>query len=743
MSINSANFRRDLATPYTNNMAHLRAEFAWLEERLKCEIRRNVGSDGELKPMSEFAGMYVSQLEMQNYLDSDIGEIGKAFPEDRTSNRIMILRETIDRRVEASLAAGVELRLYLLANRFDLSKTELRIMMFCGVPEVDIRYQHCLAYLQDDVSKKRPTVQILTKLVENCEDVIDLHETLGPNGALGRNQLVITHKDSETRDIPFSTRQLALGPGIFDYLLGDDHVDKRLREHADLILSQPIETHWQSQRHLKDIVKYLQGRETDCEGLPTPYVFGLPGSERSQLIEAVAASMKRKLLRVKTPSLFASSGLANELFQCIIHDTRLHNAIILFEDVDVLVSESTGSGGFATILSQLIIRQSSLSVVMTGSRPPFEVTQVIHSALAGFEIKIPTMDERYEIWSSLVRGVSGSGAEQYINELAAKFRFTPGQIRGVINKVTTLSNSKGSESAVLHFDDLYRHCRESSNQQLMNFARKIAPSFQWDDVVLLLETQNQLHEICAHIRHRRTVYSKWGFESKLSVGKGLNVLFTGPSGTGKTMSSEVIAGDLGVDLYKIDLSCVVSKYVGETERNLEQIFQEAESSNSILLFDEADALFGKRSEVKDAHDRYANIEINYLLQRLDDYQGFVILTTNLKGNLDAAFLRRLAYVVDFPSPDPEMRMAIWQGVFPADVPVSSDVDLMFLARKFELSGGNIKNIALNGAFLAARANSDVRMMDLILATKREYKKMGKLCSKSDFGPYINLVRQEE
>jgi SpoVK/Ycf46/Vps4 family AAA+-type ATPase len=289
----------------------------------------------------------------------------------------------------------------------------------------------------------------------------------------------------------------------------------------------------------------------------------------------------------------------------------------------------------------------------------------------------------------------------------------------------------------------FRACRMESNQNLLRFGRKIDPSYEWHDVVLPPDTRSQLHEICACVRHKRRVVEGWGFGAKFSVGKGLVVLFAGASGTGKTMCAEIIGGDLQLDVYKIDLSCVVSKYIGETERNLSRIFDEAETSNSILFFDEADALFGKRTEVKDAHDRYANIEINYLLQKLDDYEGIVILATNLRGNLDKAFTRRLNYLVDFPFPNEHDRERIWTRVFPNETPLREDIRLDFLARKFKLAGGNIKNIAVNSAYLAADNGGRVGMEQVILATKREYQKLGRLCSKSEFGPYFNLVQEQQ
>jgi SpoVK/Ycf46/Vps4 family AAA+-type ATPase len=234
------------------------------------------------------------------------------------------------------------------------------------------------------------------------------------------------------------------------------------------------------------------------------------------------------------------------------------------------------------------------------------------------------------------------------------------------------------------------------------------------------------------MKYRHIVLGTWGFDRKLSMGKGLNALFAGPSGTGKTMAAEVIARDLGLDLYKIDLSTVMSKYVGETEKNLERIFAAAEHSNAILFFDEADALFGKRSEVRDAHDRYANVEISYLLQKMEEYDGLVILTSNLSKNMDEAFVRRIHFTVEFPYPEPEDRLRIWQIVFPEQAPLDPQVDLPHLAERYRLTGGNIRNVALTAAFLAARDGGVIGMDHLLWATRREFQKMGRLANAKEF-----------
>jgi len=269
--------------------------------------------------------------------------------------------------------------------------------------------------------------------------------------------------------------------------------------------------------------------------------------------------------------------------------------------------------------------------------------------------------------------------------------------------------------------------------RLESLAQRIEPSVTWDDLVLPPTTLSLLHEIPAEVRQRSKVYDDWGFSRKMNRGFGISALFTGPSGTGKTMAAEVTARDLSLPLYRVDLSAVVSKYIGETEKNLRRLFDTAEDSGAILLFDEADALFGKRSEVKDSHDRYANIEISYLLGRLESYRGVAILATNMKSALDPAFLRRLRFIVEFPLPDQECRIAIWRRIFPPQAP-TRDLDFAKLSR-LNIAGGSIRNIALNAAFLAAAADESVCMAHLLQAARSEYARLEQPLTESEFGDW--------
>jgi SpoVK/Ycf46/Vps4 family AAA+-type ATPase len=273
--------------------------------------------------------------------------------------------------------------------------------------------------------------------------------------------------------------------------------------------------------------------------------------------------------------------------------------------------------------------------------------------------------------------------------------------------------------------------RAQPGHGLTALARKIEPIYGWDDIILPSDPLAQLREICQRVAQRQRVMGAWGFDGKLSHGKGISALFSGPPGTGKTMAAEVIARELGLDLFKIDLAAVVSKYIGETEKNLERIFTAAADANAILFFDEADALFGKRSDVRDAHDRYANIEISYLLQRMEQYDGLAVLATNLRQHIDEAFTRRLQFVVEFPFPDEVDRRRIWQVSFPAAAPRDPAIDFEQLARAFRLSGANISNIVLGAAFLAAAEDAWIGMDHLLAAVRREYQKMGKVASEVD------------
>jgi SpoVK/Ycf46/Vps4 family AAA+-type ATPase len=322
--------------------------------------------------------------------------------------------------------------------------------------------------------------------------------------------------------------------------------------------------------------------------------------------------------------------------------------------------------------------------------------------------------------------------EEDLRALAGRFRLTGGQIDDAARSARRLSQRRGTGAATPTTAELDTACRLHSSQALNGLAEKMAVRHSWDDIVLSDDQSCQLREVCSAVRHRARVYDEWGFERRLSLGKGFNVLFAGPSGTGKSLAAEVVASELSLDLYRIDLSSVVSKYIGETEKNLARIFAAGELSNAILFFDEADALFGRRSEVRDAHDRYANIETSFLLQRIEEYEGVVVLATNLRKNMDEAFTRRMNATIEFPLPGAGDRYRIWAGIWPPELPRSKDLDHELLADRFELTGGSIRNIALTASFLAAGDGGLVTMAHVVRATRREYQKIGRVPAEGEF-----------
>jgi hypothetical protein len=356
--------------------------------------------------------------------------------------------------------------------------------------------------------------------------------------------------------------------------------------------------------------------------------------------------------------------------------------------------------------------------------------------LVTFDIPKPTSAEQRDLWSSAL-GPATSQLNGGVETLVAQFNLSAAAIRAVSADATRRFSAADPRLAE-DSDDLQRLLwdggRGESRTGLDSLAQRIDSSVEWDDLVLPTLQLQTLRDVAIHVRQRLKVYETWGFAAKSLRGLGISALFTGQSGTGKTLAAEVLANELHLDLYRIDLSSVVSKYIGETEKNLRRVFDAAEGGGAILLFDEADALFGKRSEVKDSHDRYANIEVSYLLQRIEAYRGLAVLTTNMKDALDSAFLRRISFIAQFPFPDAARRAEIWRRIFPREAP-TEDLIVERLAR-LNVSGGNIRNIALHAAFLAAEFEEPIGMKHLLRAARREYAKLERTLSETETRGWI-------
>jgi AAA+ superfamily predicted ATPase len=455
------------------------------------------------------------------------------------------------------------------------------------------------------------------------------------------------------------------------------------------------------------------------------YFYGPDGTGKRDLAEATATELGKPLLTCDTEKLLDGVVPFEESTWILGREALLQSAVLCMENVEVLQTEAGKQPRQITSLLDAV-QTFSPATFLFGEKRWKPERLLTGTTFIEIGFPIPPTHVRKHLWFSNLNGDHRIAGDPELGALASKFRLTSGQIREAVVTARGLARWSESGDSGISLTDLHSACRLYSQQDLGTLARKIDPLYRWSDIVLPEDSLTQLHEMCGRVGQRQRVLSEWGFGSKLSLGTGISALFVGASGTGKTMAAEIIANELELDLYKIDLSGAVSKYIGETEKNLERIFTAAENANAILFFDEADALFGKRSEVRDSHDRYANIEVAYLLQRIEQYEGVAILSTNLRQNIDDAFLRRLQFIVDFPFPDEFHRKLIWQTLFSAEAPCAEEIDFDFLARLFRIAGGNIRNVVLGAAYLAASDDAQIGMSHFLQAARREYQKLGKV-----------------
>ncbi len=733
-----------MAEPFEDNWDYLSAELEALNSRLRREVARLRQAGPPDRP-DVFKGVFISDGEIDHLVEQMSGGeagTGGAAPQAPDEEAAALLADIAERR-RAALARGTYLSLPHLAHLFNLSAFEERLLLLCLAPELDLRYEKFFAYLQDDVSRKRPNVGLaLDLLCASSAERLQARALFSPQAPLFRSRLVSFHDDGDTHLL---ARGLKLDERIVNFLLGTAGLDKQLS--ACFVPVRPFPG-LQSLRWPDELKRQLLGVTGDyLQHMPAGarkliYNFAGPrGTGRKTLAAALCRELSVPLMFVDVREVLLRHQDFEDAVRRILREAVLQPGAIFLDHFDRLLEDDERADSNRRLLARAIEEFSWLTFL--GTQKTWEPSGLFAEHLfLQVELPMPDAGVRARLWESLVGGEDAAlapGADW--DELAVKFRLTPGQMRDALTTAHNRARLRGEERPVITPADLHAGCRAQSNQRLAAAARKLSPRHSWADITLPPNELAQLREMCAQLRHRRTVYGSWGFGLKHSLGKGLCALFYGPSGTGKTMAVEIIANELGLEAYKVDLSTVVSKYIGETEKNLSAIFHEAETSNAVLFFDEADALFGKRSEVKDAHDRYANIEINYLLQRMEEFEGLVILATNLRKNIDEAFFRRMHFAVEFPFPDEGQRYLIWRQHFPAAAPVADDIDFNFLAGRLKVAGGNIKNIVVNAAFLAAENSGVIGMKHLIRATRREYEKIGRLCTEAEFDPYHPLLAE--
>jgi len=658
-----------------------------------------------------FRGLHIGAEEVEQWLDTATANEADPIWGDKTG-------EVALRAVTIALEdAGF----HWLVKIYDLTAFQAAVLLIALAPELDVRYERLYAYLQDDIARKRPSVDLITRLL--CEDrtsrIGRMPEFTG-SGALVLHRLIAVERNPGAALLAcpvYADEQ------IVALLLRQDHVDTRLASICHISVSTedfsdlPIPNEWRV-----GLVALLCSARTQRQPLRL-HLQGIAGSGKSALAGAIARHLKTRLMTVHVPTILELPDFGERL-RLIFREAWLKGGVLHFTGVDAL---SDGEGqDLATFLRVLATDQGV--TILSGHRP-WRSPGTDQSGVVSLVFEMTPADLQVASWR---RALMQSGirlSDRDLEILAGRFRLTPAQAReATFAAVASIRwrNATMEQAVTPTLNDLFAAARRQCGHELAELAQRIEPKRSWSDIVLTGESLDQLREICARVSLHTRVLSEWGFARRLSHGKGVTALFAGPSGTGKTLAAEIVAYELGLYLYKIDLSGVVSKYIGETEKNLDRIFTAARDANCVLFFDEADALFGKRSEVRDSHDRYANLEISYLLQKMEEFEGLAILATNLRQNLDDAFTRRLAFTVHFPFPDEQERCRIWSEIWPKAVPLADDVDAVVLARELKMSGGNIKNTALAAAYYAAADGGVVTHAHLLRAARREFQKMGKV-----------------
>ncbi len=712
---------------FSDDRGHLLAALAVVDVRIRWAVLR--ARENGLDPHDEFRGLYIADdfvdqllgYEMGQHIWSQNGHHPEPFYQ---SWQELIARayDSWQTQTAVSTQNGRSFRLSHLIHTFSLSQQEVEAFLLIAAPEIDPRYAQIYAYLHDDVTQKRPSVSLLLNLLtDDFQEKLALRRLFGGNGRLLSTGLI--ELDGEREGHSLLRQTVRPTPHVLEFLLDDDLLDQNLGSAVQLLPLNQIDAP-------RRVAPALLAKLSQLSQSTPPPLFAFSGSYGTGRLEAaqhLAAQAERPLLKVDCALLTSGRLALPDAFRALLRDGRLLGAVLFLEQWDTLLLDNQPPG---QIFNDLLAYPHIVILASTVSWQP--ASRQSPRPLFAISFPAPDFNGRLAIW----RRQMADRDDLDVTAVANHFRFTPGQIEDAAATARDLALWRGGP---LSTDDLFAASRAHSNQNLTRLATKIQPRYTWEDIVLPADTFTQLREMVNTVKNRPTVYDNWGFDQKLALGKGLSALFAGESGTGKTMSADIMAGELGLDLYKVDLSTVVSKYIGETEKNLDRIFTEAATSNAILFFDEADAIFGKRSEVKDSHDRYANIEISYLLQRMEMYDGVVILATNLRANLDDAFTRRLHFVVEFPFPEASDRERIWQVNFPKETPLLPDVDFKVLAERFRIPGGNIRNIILAAAFLAAEDGQAVGMTHLLRGAQREYQKLGRLIDERLF----RVVEREE
>lgn len=624
---------------------------------------------------------------------------------ERDSAQLAEAREQMD-------AAGTQFEpppaMKILAQQFELSPFEQDLLLLCAAMEFDTRIADLCAQAQGNTGNAYPSFALALALFDN-----PAWDAQSPERPLRAWRLIEINQRAAQ---PLVTSALKADERIVNYLKGLNHLDDRLASLVTPMGAEATSDVLQpSQQAVVERIEYSLARAANDSRLPVVQLLGPDQSSKQSVARQTAARFGRHLYRLAADGLPTHMAEIDALARLWRRESLLLPVALYLELPD---GELPRDAAANLSLRRFLARADGLVFLNA-----HEMQTKLGIPAIAFDVAKPTRAEQKAVWQEvLTERIADSHGM-----LAAQFNLDVTTIRRI--GVAAVDEHPDADDDTLQAH-VWNACRGALRPGLDTLAHRIDAKATWDDIVLPPEQSRLLHQISAHVRGRSEVYEDWGFARRMNRGLGISALFAGDSGTGKTMAAEVIANELRLDLYRIDLSTVVSKYIGETEANLRRLFDAAEDGGAILFFDEADALFGKRSEVKDSHDRYANIEVNYLLQRIESYAGLAILASNIKSALDIAFMRRLRFIVNFEFPAPAQRALIWQKAFPPGAPLAA-LDYGRLAR-FNLTGGNIHSIALNAAFLAADAGVPISMPLVLEAARSEMRKLGRPVNENEF-----------
>ncbi|MCR8657454.1 AAA family ATPase [Paenibacillus endoradicis] len=726
--------------PYESASEYIYDQLVILDLLLEAEM--NAMSQEELRTSERnpFKGMYLTESEAQQILATELTYISLEAEQLELINR---LEQMIDSRLQRNRELSIPLSIINLQQRLCLDELDIRLLIVSLAPHMNRKYLKLYGYVQDDLTCQFVTLDLLMRLCSRSREEQKQVYRRMMNASSNLRNLFTTNSTQSfaNKDSSVLVEPLVLEPRIIHYLLELNWKYNGLLSKVRYTTQQkyesllPLMIHESLQQQMINYVKHYHDQ---------PFILlmiGTTGSGKTIHSQHLARKMGRPTLELDTTSLSNDIHLLGQTIELFLQEAKLMNAIPIFDHIEQFTSKNEEKENYTSlqILQEQLQGWHDIIILHSNNHLPL-ITKYDQIERVIITFPLPTLEEGSNLWRSY------AGSKLIINptlalQLATKFQFTAGQIASTVREASLLKHWSAIDVDHIQLqheqDDsywLHQAANGLIHHGLQQKAVQIKSQWDWPDLILPQETLQLLQQACHRVANRHIVMHEWGFERLLPYGRGVSMLFTGPPGTGKTMAALVMAKAMKAELYRVDLTRIVSKYIGETEKNLADVFDRAKLSGAILFFDEADALFGKRSEVKDAHDKYANMETSYLLQKMEEYDGLTILATNFSQNLDDAFMRRIQYIIKFPFPDATQREQLWRSIIPSHIRIEP-LDIPFLAKTFELSGGPIKNIVLTAVYLVAQDRSKLSMQHFIEAAIQEYKKTGKLLMKDRLGPY--------